>query len=161
MNKITLALALGTGLSLAPAGRAHADAIQTFNTPSLSAATFNKDFTPYNTAVLSPYQFDGATAPSGQIESQVFKGNDNTTYAGTYAYAYQVSANPSDGNPTPSVVDSTAFQFNATPVGSDLTGAGKNSFGYVIQNGQVGGLNLSGSQVPSTLSWQANDTHTK
>src|SRR6185437_15945419 len=49
MNKITLALVMGTGLTLgltAPARHARAEAIQTFNTPTLSAATFNQDFTP-------------------------------------------------------------------------------------------------------------------
>lgn len=159
MNKFTLALVLGTGLtaSLAsPVPQARASSIQTISTPTLSASTFNQDFTPFNAAVLSPFRFAGATSDSGLIESQVFQGQGK--YAGTYAYAYQVQANPSDGSSQPLHVDSTSFLFNATPIGSDLTGAGKSSYGYVITNGQVGGLNLAGSQAPTNLSWQPDQT---
>src|SRR5438309_1915629 len=108
MNKITLALVLGTGLTVnlaAPSPRVEASSIQTINTPTLSAATFNQNFTPYNNAVLSPFRFAGATTDSGLIESQVFKGTGQ--YAGTYAYAYQVQVNSTDGSGLPLHVDST------------------------------------------------------
>jgi hypothetical protein len=159
MNKLTLALVLGAGLTLSLAGPgrpADAAAIQTITPESISASTFNQFFTPFNTAVLSPYQFDGATGPSGLIESQVFQGTGQ--YAGTFAYAYQVAANANDGSGAPSGVDSTAMKFNATPLASDLTNSGKPTFAYVVQNGQIGGLDLSGSQAPTTLSWQANQS---
>jgi len=160
MSKTTLALLLGTGLTLglaAPTHRAEAATIQTISTPTLSADTFNQYFTPYNTAVLSPFRFDGTSTDSGLIESQVFKGTG--MYAGTYAYGYQVVVNPNkDSNGEPVHVDSASFKFNATPLGTDLTGAGKSAFGYVIQNGQIGGLNLSGTQTPTTLSWQPGET---
>jgi hypothetical protein len=160
MNKITLALVLGTGLTLSLAApTAHADAIQTFETPTLSAATFNSQFTPINNAVLSPFRFSGDTADSGLIQSQVFQGKEGTPEAGKYFYAYQVQVNPAASGAQPAHVDSASLQFNATPQGSDLTGAGKTAFGYVITGGQVGGLNLSGSQAPTTLSWQP-DTST-
>ncbi len=161
MNKTTLALVKGTGLllslvALAPAARA--DAIQTISTPTLSAATFNTDFSPLDTAVLSPFRFAGATTDSGLIESQVFQGKAGTPEAGLFAYAYQVTANPSDGSGLPNHVDSASFQFNATPIGTDLTGAGHNSFGYVISNGQIGGLSLPGTQTPTTLSWEPSSS---
>ena len=155
MNKINLARALGTGLTLSLAAPgARADAIQTIATPTLSAATFNADFAPINTAVMSPFQFSGATGTSGMIQSQVFKGADGTQYAGLYAYGYQVQVNPTDGSGSPSHVDSASFEFNATPAGSNLTGASAPSYGYVISGGQVGGLNMAGSQTPAMLTWQ-------
>src|SRR5450759_5291828 len=106
MNKITLALVLGTGLTLglaAPPRSVQAAAIQTISAPTLTAATFNQDFTAYNTAVLSPFRFAGATSDSGMIESQVFQGTGQ--FAGTYAYAYQVQINPTDGSGQPTHVD--------------------------------------------------------
>lgn len=157
MNKITLALVLGTGLTLspaAPAARALAGAIQTIETPALSADTFNSEFTPVNNAVLSPFRFSGETADSGLIQSQVFQGKEGTPEAGKFFYAYQVQVNPAADGTQPTHVDSASLQFNATPQGSDLTGSGKTSYGYVITGGQVGGLNLAGSQAPTTLSWQ-------
>jgi hypothetical protein len=158
MKRIILAL-LGTGLAsslVALAPRAEASSIQTLNTETLSAATFNADFTPYNTASLSPFQFDGSATNSGLVESQVFAGTGQ--YAGIYAYAYQLAVNPTTANGEPVHVDSASLTFGATPVGSDLNKTGTTSYGYVIPNGQVGGLNLSGTQVPSTLSWQTGQT---
>lgn len=154
MNKITLALALGTGLALSPAlPSARADAIQPIATPTLSAATFNADFAPVNSAEVSPFQFSGATGPSGDIQSQVFQGLAGTPEAGKFAYAYQVQVNPSDGSGMPNHVDSASLQFNATPEASSLAGSGQ-SYGYVITGGQVGGLGASGAQAPASLSWQ-------
>ncbi len=157
MNKttLTLALTLGTGLALSPAApSARADAIQTIATPTLSAATFNADFAPVNAAELSPFQFSGATSPSGSIQSQVFQGVAGTPEAGKFAYAYQVQVNPTDGSGMPNHVDSASLQFNATPEASSLTPAAAKSYGYVIDGGQVGGLSLSGAQAPTSLSWQ-------
>lgn len=168
MNKTTLALALGTGLALglATGPRAHAaatttsgDLIQTLDTQTLSANDFNSLFTPYNTAILSPFTFSGAPADahSGLIESQVFQGTGKAD--GLYAYAYQVAVgNTPDSTGLPPHVDSTSFTFNATPMGTDLTNSGKTSYGYVVKDGQVGGLNLPGTQSPTTLSWQPAGT---
>jgi len=165
MNKITLALVLGTGLTVgqaAPTARAAAtsttpdSAIQTLATPSLAADKFNGLFQPYNTAILSPFRFDGSTTDSGLIESQVFKGTGAA--AGLYAYAYQVAVNNATNGGDPVHVDSTSFKFNSTPVGTDLTGAGHTSYGYVVPNGHVGGLDLSGAASPTTLSWQPGET---
>lgn len=158
MNKITLALALGTGLTLGlTSPSARASTIQTLSTPTLSATTFNDMYQPYNTAILSPFRFAGSNTDSGLIESQVFQGKAGTSAAGTFAYAYQIAVNPGSASATiPNHVDSTSFLYNATPLGSDLTGAGKTSYGYVITSGQVGGLNLPGTQAPTSLSWQAD-----
>lgn len=159
MKRITLALLLGTGLAIslaAPAHRAEASAIQTIDTQTISAATFNADFTPYNTASLSPFQFDGSSSSSGLVESQVFQGTGQ--YAGLWAYAYQLAVNPTTANGEPVHVDSASLAFGATPVGADLAGKGQSAYGFVVPNGQVGGLNLSGTQVPSTLSWQPGQT---
>jgi hypothetical protein len=154
MNKITFALALGTGLALtAAAPSARADAIQTIATPTLSAATFNADFAPVNSAEVSPFQFSGATGSSGTIQSQVFQGIAGTPEAGKFAYAYQVQVNSSDGSGMPNHVDSASLQFNATPEASSLAGSA-NSYGYVITDGKVGGLGLSGAVSPTSLSWQ-------
>ncbi len=157
MNKISLALALGTGLTLslaAPDRSARADAIQTIATPTLSASTFNADFAPVNTPVMSPFQFSGASGTSGLIQSQVFQGVAGTPEAGLFAYAYQVQVNPTDGSGMPNHVDSASFQFNATPVASNLTGAATPSYGYVVTDGQVGGLTAAGTQSPAMLTWQ-------
>ncbi|MFO0909323.1 MAG: hypothetical protein U0794_13390 [Isosphaeraceae bacterium] len=159
MKKIALALIVGTGLALGAAPKVHAAAssstgtiIQTLNTPELSAAKFKSLFEPYNTAILSPFRFDGSTTDSGLIQSQVFKGTGAAD--GLYAYAYQVAVNSASGSSgVPAHVDSTSFKFNATPIGTDFAG-GQKSYGYVIKDGVVGGLNLPGTQSPTTLSWQ-------
>jgi hypothetical protein len=159
LKPITLALLLGTGLTVSlvgPAPRAEASAIQTIDPQTVSAATFTADFTPYNTASLSPFQFDGSSTSSGLVESQVFQGTG--AYAGLYAYAYQLAVNPTTASGEPVHVDSASLTFGATPIGADLAGTGHTAYGFVIPNGQVGGLNLSGTQVPSTLSWQPGQT---
>ena len=155
MNKITLALVVGAGLVLGLTGpRAQASTIQTIDTPTLSASTFNSLFTPYNNAILSPFQFDGTSSSSGLIQSQVFQGTGAA--AGLYAYAYQVAVNPqTDSSGVPVHVDSTSFMFNSTPLGTNFASGGQTAYGYVIPNGQVGGLNLSGTQTPTSLSWEA------
>jgi hypothetical protein len=153
MNKTTLAL-VGVGLALGlVAPRAEASTIQTITTPSLSASTFNSLFTPYNQAVLSPFQFDGTSSSSGLIQSQVFQGQGAAS--GLYAYAYQVAVNnQTDSGGSAVHVDSTSFKFNATPLGTNFATGGQTAYGYVISNGQVGGLNLSGTQAPTNLSWE-------
>jgi hypothetical protein len=157
MNKTTLAL-LGVGLALGlVAPRAQASTIQTINTPTLSASTFNSLFTPYNQPVLSPFQFDGTSSSSGQIQSQVFQGQGAAS--GFYAYAYQVAVNnQTDSGGTPVHVDSASFKYNSTPVGTAFAPGAGTAYGYVIPSGQVGGLNLSGTQAPTNLSWEPAGT---
>ena len=162
MNKSTFAIVMGTSLVLGLASpKTHAaaasNAIQTLTTAQMSADTFNSLFTPYNTAILSPFAFSGSTGNSGLIESQVFKGQGAAS--GFYAYAYQLAVNnTTDANGNPVHVDSTSYNFGATPVGTDLTNSGTTSYAYVVPNGQVGGLNLAGTQAPTTLSWQPQTT---
>ena len=164
MKTTTYALALAaTGLALGLAPRAEAAAtsskaslIQTIATPELSSASFNGLFKPFNTAVLSPFRFDGTSTDSGLIQSQVFQGTGKAD--GLYAYAYQVAVNPnSDNGGVPVHVDSTSFKFNSTPLGTNFAPGGQTAFGYVVRDGSVGGLNLPGTQAPSTLSWQPAD----
>ena len=157
MNKFTTALAVGTVLAGGLAPRAHAASVaagtglETLNTPVISAADFNASFTPYDTAVTSPFRFDGASGDSGLIESQVFQGQGK--YAGLYAYAYEVVANPTtDGGGEPVHVDSVSFKFNASPLNAST--AGTPAYGFLVQNGQVGGLDASGAQTPTSLSFQ-------
>jgi hypothetical protein len=154
MNKPILALLVGAGLALGlVAPRAQASTIQTLSTPTLSADQFNTLFQPYNNAILSPFQFDGTSSSSGQIQSQVFQGKGAAS--GLYAYAYQVAVNPqTDSSGVPVHVDSTSFKFNSTPLGTNFASSGQTAYGYVIANGQVGGLNLSGTQAPTSLSWE-------
>jgi len=160
MNKIAHALALGAGLVLSAAARnAQADPLVQPLTPAeMSGAQFNSLFTPITTVLTSNYGFIN-TASAGVVESQVFAGKGPE--AGLYAYAYQFSVNnvtDKSGNPLASV-NSASMLFNATPVGSDLTPPGTLTFGYVITNGQVGGLNLpraapgSAVQTPSSIAW--------
>jgi hypothetical protein len=158
MNKITLAVVVAAGLALGLAApRTEAAAIQTLSTPTLTAAQFNSLYTPYNNAILSPFQFDGTSSPSGLIQSQVFSGTGAAT--GTYAYAYQVAVNnQTDSSGTPVHVDSTSFKFNSTPLGTNFATGGQTAYGYIIPNGQVGGLNLSGTQAPTSLSWEPAGT---
>jgi hypothetical protein len=165
MNKLTLAIALGTGLTLtALAPVAHSATIQQLSTPTLGAAQFNSLFTPVTgtTVQTSAINFVGATG-AGNIQSEVFQGNAGTAADGLYAYAYKLSVNnvTNSASGEPVHVDSTSFQFNATPTGTDFAGVGKPTYGYVITNGTVGGLtngpNSDGSTalVPTSLSWQA------
>ncbi len=166
MNKLKLAIALGTGLTLGtlinPA--AQASSIQQLSTPTLSATQFNDLFNPVSggTVQNSAINFVGANN-AGTISSEVFQGKDGTAAAGLYAYAYQLSVNNATNSVSgePVHVDSTSFQFNSTPTGTDFAGVGKQTYAYVITNGTVGGLNNvanpdgSTPLVPDSLSWQA------
>lgn len=160
MNGFTRSLVLCATLALSftlATTATRAAAISTLNTQSISADQFNTLFTPYNNAILSPFTFAGASSPSGLVQSQVFQGTGAAT--GLYAYAYQVAANPAtDGSGEPVHVDSLSFAFKGTSLGTNLTGSGSPAYAYVITNGQIGGLNLSGTQTPTTLSWQPGDT---
>ena len=164
MNTTKFALALGTALALMlGTPKAHGSAtttpspIQTLSTAAMPASTFNSLFQPYNTAMVSPFTFTGASDSSGMVSSQVFQGTGAAS--GIYAYVYQVGANnANDGAGEPVHVDSASFKFGSTPVGTDLTSTGQTQYGYLVQNGQVGGLGMSGMPAPSTLSWQAGST---
>ncbi|MGE3821379.1 MAG: hypothetical protein AB7I30_18365 [Isosphaeraceae bacterium] len=165
MNKTTLALVLGTGLTLGlvtPSAQGAATnaattekLIQTLNTAELSAGQFNGLFTQYNNAILSPFRFDGTPGESGLIQSQVFKGTGAAE--GLFAYAYQVTVNDMKDDGGEQVhVDSTSFKFNATPMTTNF--AGPDAQAYVVKDAQLGGLNLAGSKAPTTLSWQPGQT---
>lgn len=160
MNGFTRSLVLAATLALSSTlatTAAHASAITTLNTQSITAGQFNSLFTPYNNAILSPFEFAGASSPSGLVQSQVFQGTGAA--AGLYAYAYQVGANPTtDGSGNPVHVDSLSFAFHGTSLGTNLTGGANPAYAYVVTNGQVGGLNLAGTQTPTSLSWQAGQT---
>jgi hypothetical protein len=160
MNRLTRHLVLGTTLALSltlATTAARAASISTLSTENISATQFNNLFAPLNTAILSPFEFAGSSSTSGMVESQVFQGSGAA--AGLYAYAYQVAANPTtDGTGSPVHVDSLSFAFNGTSLGTNLTGAANPAYAYVITNGQVGGLNLSGTQTPTSLSWQPGQT---
>jgi len=165
MNKLTLALALGTGLSLGMAVTppAVAGPIQTLQTPELSAEQFNSLYRPMDgaPALSSNFQLVGSPA-TGSVRSQVFEGFGEA--AGTYAYGYQVSVNPvlnEAGEPVH--VDSLSYRFNDTPMGTDLLKTGQTNYGYTVTNGAIGGLAppapASGAtiQKPTNFSWQPND----
>lgn len=150
MNTLTRAFAMVAGLTAGlMANSAHAAStttdIRTLGTQTISASDFNGMFSPYNNAILSPFRFDGSTTDSGLIQSQVFQGSGKM--AGLYAYAYQIAVNPA----ADTHVDSMSLKFGS---GLSSPQANAGSFGYLIQNGQIGGLNLSGTQSPSSLSWQ-------
>jgi hypothetical protein len=165
MNKFTYALALGAGLVLSVAApKAQADPlVQTLTPTSMSASEFNSLFTPNTTVLTSPYAFMN-TPNAGVVESQVFTGTGAA--AGLYAYAYQfgVSSVQDLSITQPTSVNSASTLFNATPVGSDFTHKGSDSFAYVITDGQVGGINLPqaspGSVVrtPSSIAWLPGST---
>jgi len=170
MNKFTYALALGAGLVLsvaAPNAQAapitQADpVVQTLTPTEMSAAQFNSLFTPSTTVLTSNYAFMN-TPNAGVVESQVFTGTGAA--AGLYAYAYQFGVNNTQdisiGQPTS--VNSASELFNATPVGSNLTGTGT-TYAYVVTNGQVGGINLpqaapgSVIQTPASIAWLPSST---
>lgn len=167
-SRIVAAMTLGLALAVAGPNQTKAGAIagngttiQTLATPEMSSAEFNNLFTPIDTAPVmnSSYQYLGAPV-SGAVSSQVFEGHGAAQ--GLYAYAYQVGVN--SGSDTTLHTDSVSFQFNATPVGTDLANLGVNTYAYVIKDGPVGGLGQPigspGQSVadPSTLSWQAGPT---
>lgn len=170
MKTSRIATAMTLGLALAVAGPIQTQAgaigggastIQTLATPVMSSSQFNQLFSPIDTAPVlnSSYQYLGAPV-SGTVSSQVFQGSGSAE--GLYAYAYQVAVN--SGSDTTLHTDSVSFQFNATPVGTDLTNLGTNTYAYVINDGPVGGLGQPvaspGQSIadPSTLSWQPNGT---
>jgi hypothetical protein len=165
MKKFALALALGTGLTLSgTAPTARADAIQSLSPTPLSASTFNSLFQPIGTSpeMNSNFTYMGlAPTVSGTVESQVFQGTG--AMAGLYAYAYQVDVNnTTDSGGHPVNFQSASFKFDATPIGSDLTNLGHNSYVYSITDGAVGGMSLPkaapGQSIlsPASLNWEPN-----
>jgi hypothetical protein len=171
MNKLSLALALGTGLAvggLAPARAATLTStstsattpvseIQTLSTADMSASQFNALFTPIKGVNTSTIDFAGATG-AGTLSSQVFSGGsaNGVDATGLYAYAYQVSLNnTTNASGEPVHIDGSSWQFNSTPSGSNLTGNGTD-FAYLISNGSIGGLGMPTSGAPApTISWQS------
>ena len=103
----------------------------------MSASQFNSLFTPSTTVLSSNYDFMN-TPNAGVVESQVFTGTGAA--AGTYAYAYQFGVNNAMDTSIqqPTSVNSASMLFNATPVGTDFTHTGSNTYAYVVTNGQVG-----------------------
>lgn len=153
MKKFAIALALGVCLT-APNAQAAA-LYTTLGTKAIDASTFNNDFTAVNSAVLSPFKYAGSNTDSGLIESQVFKFNGKTTDGNPlYAYAYQVAVSPTAAGGDPPHVDSLSFKFNATGLG----GSPGSTYGYIVSNGKVGDLNLSGTQTPTSLTLQPDAT---
>jgi len=164
MNNITYAFALGAGLVLSVAApNAQADPIvQTLTPSTMSASQFNSLFTPSTAVLTSNYAFMN-TPNAGVVESQVFTGHEGPagsglSAAGLYAYAYQFGVNNATDTSInqPTSVNSASTLFNATPVATNFTNAGPNTFAYVITNGQVGGINLASSstvQTPSSIAW--------
>jgi len=163
MNKLMYSVALATGmaLSLSPS-HGRADTIQSLSLTDISASQFNSSFTPLDEAPVLSSAFKYADAPvSGTVNSQVFKGTG--AYEGLYAYAYQYALNNvSDADNTPVDLRGTSWKFNATPVGADLTGAGQDSYAYVVKDGAIGGLNApvaapgQGILAPTQLNWLPN-----
>jgi hypothetical protein len=157
MKKFALALALGAGLAAAHARAASlSTTFTTLGTTNLDAGTFNNLFTPVNTASLSPFQFADSSTPSGMIESQVFKYNGTTADGNPlYAYAYQVGVAPTPAGGDPAAhVDSLSFKFNATGLAADPNHPTNTTYGYIVTNGKVGGLDLPGTQIPTSLTFQ-------
>jgi len=163
MKKFALALALGLGAGLAApraqAGPKAAD-FTTLGTQNISADQFNSLFTPVNTAVLSPFRYADSSTDSGMIESQVFKYNGTTADGNPlYAYAYQVGIAPTPAGGDPAAhVDSLSFKFNATGLAVDPNHPTNPTYGYIVTNGKVGGLDLPGTQIPTSLTFQPDAT---
>jgi hypothetical protein len=165
MNKITYALALGAGLvlSLAAPNAQAAPIVQTLSPTPMSASLFNSLYTPSTTVLTSGYDFMN-TPNAGVVESQVFTGTGAAT--GTFAYAYQFGVNNAQDTSIQQLtsVNSASMLFNATPVGTDFTHTGTNTFAYVVTNGQVGGINVpqaapgSVIQTPSSIAWLPSST---
>jgi hypothetical protein len=176
MNKITYALALGAGLVLSLASPdAQADAIvsqgtssttptvQTLTPTPMTAAQFNSLYTPSTTVLTSGYDFMN-TPNAGVVESQVFTGTGAA--AGTYAYAYQFGVNNAQDTSIqqPTSVNSASMLFNATPVGTDFTHTGTNTYAYVVTNGSVGSISVPAAgtgtaiQTPSSIAWLPGST---
>ncbi len=167
MNKITYALALGAGLVLSLASpNAQADPIvQTLTPTPMSATQFGNLYTASTTVLTAGYDFMN-TPNAGVVESQVFTGNANTAAQGTYAYAYQFGVNSAMDTSIQQLtsVNSASMLFNATPVGTDFTHTGSNTYAYVVTNGQVGGINVPTAavgnivQTPSSIAWLPSST---
>jgi hypothetical protein len=129
----------------------------------MSASQFNSLYTPSTTVLTSNYDFMN-TPNAGVVESQVFTGKGAA--AGTYAYAYQFGVNNAMDTSIqqPTSVNSASMLFNATPVGTDFTHTGSNTYAYVVTNGQVGSIDLptaapgSVVQVPSSIAWLPSST---
>jgi type 1 fimbria pilin len=174
MNKFTLALTLGTGLTLSLAAPSvQADAIQNLSPLEVSASTFNKLFAPIGNAPAmsttpgDPTQISlankgGMGQTVGSINSEVFKGSDPST-SGLYAYAYQLSVSPSaiDSKAnTPMHLDGTSFIFNGNPIATTALGTAAGS-SFLIKDGTIGGLTpLQNGITPDSLSFQVNGTGT-
>lgn len=176
MNKLSLALALGTGFTLGSAvlapARTHAAAtstttatpvVQELSSQNISASQFNSLFKPIDNAppLVSGFQFMGSPS-SGTVRSQVFQGQAGTAAEGLTAYAYQVSVNNvSSDLGEPVSVQAASWQFNSTPMASNLTGT--STYSYNITDGAVGGLTVpqagtdSGIRSVSSLSWKPGD----
>ncbi len=170
MNKFTHALALGAGLVLcltspnakAAAIDSSANSVQTLTPTPMTALQFNNLFAPSTTVLTSNYNFMNTTN-AGVVESQVFTGSAPSTQ-GLYAYAYQFGVNNVNDTSInqPTSVNSASMLFNATPVGTNLTGTGT-SYAYVITNGQVGQIDLKAApgsvvQTPSSIAWLPSST---
>jgi hypothetical protein len=166
MNKITYALTLGAGLVLglaSPNAQASPIVPQTLTPTPMSASQFNSLYTPSTTVLSSNYDFMN-TPNAGFVESQVFTGTGAA--AGTYAYAYQFGVNNAMDTSIqqPTSVNSASMLFNATPVGTDFTHTGTNTYAYVVTDGQVGGINVpqgapgSVVQTPSSIAWLPGTT---
>jgi len=179
MNKLTLALVLGTGVSLSMAVTTSAVANpmeadkplptvpqnQTLPTTEMTAATFNSLFKPIEgLGVLeNSYQLLGDSV-SGTVRSQVFEGYGAAV--GKYAYAYQVSvASPTTGGTAGAGhVDSLSYRFNDTPEMTSFVstkGVPQDVYGYTVSGGAIGGLLGPAKdgellQKPASLSWISN-----
>ncbi len=164
MNKLSLTIALGTGLALgalAPAARAASmtttPEVQTLSTANMSATEFNSLFAPVTGVQTSTIDFAGAPG-AGTISSQVFSGGsaNGVDATGLYAYAYQVSLNnTTNSSGEPVHLDGSSWQFNSTPAGTNLAGTGTD-YAYLVNTGAVGGL-AAPSASPSSpmISWQS------
>jgi hypothetical protein len=105
---------------------------------------------------------------------------------GLYAYAYKVTTNNVSNSGEPVHIDGASWQFNSTPLGTNFTmpGAAGNTatgkptsginaagllttttpnpayYTYVVNNGKVGSLSNSSTDVsPTSVSWQAGVTN--
>jgi hypothetical protein len=154
MKKISLALALGTGLTLGLAAPSAQAAAISLTPTSISATDFSNQFdvsSPLTSVQSSSFQFDGAP-PSGTIQSQVFKGIGPN--AGLFAYAYQVDlANVTTTGGSPIQLNSASWRYNAIPTSA-----------YLVSGGPVGNLTQPSAgatiQAPAQLNFDTAATST-
>jgi MYXO-CTERM domain-containing protein len=80
--------------------------------------------------------------------------------ANLYAYAYQVSTNNvNDAGGQPAHINTTSFQFNATPTGTTVGGSTTPVFGYTIADAKVGAFGTptaaagGAAPAPSSFTW--------